>query len=123
MHGRRYNHTGCVRKLSGNRRRPYQVLSPEIYINGKKQRIKLGYFEKRKEADERLDKWNKEHHSTNFTINPDCSLSDLYNLWCENNPEGKRSKSTNESYSAAWKHMSAIKDTPLYSYALRIIKA
>ncbi len=100
------NGYGSVYKLSGNRRRPWIARKTIGWDeNGKQQYYTIGYFKNRPEALDALSAYNK---------NPigergDITLGEIYDEWSKSKYE-KLSKSTVESYSAAWKHLSKLQD-------------
>lgn len=98
------NGYGSVYKLSGNRRRPWIARKTVGWDeNGKQLYYTIGYFETRSKAMAALAEYNK---------NPigergDIILEDLYEEWSKSKYE-KLSKSTIETYSAAWNYLSKL---------------
>ena len=103
---RKPNDYGTIKKLSGNRTRPFAAYTPkrEIVIDGKivKKREIIDYFETATEAEMALANWNQDRGSKiNYT------LEQLYNEWSRKNYP-KISKSTASCYRAAWNKMSSL---------------
>lgn len=100
------NGYGTVYKLSGNRRRPWIARKTIGWSEeGKQLYYTIGYFKTRAEAMAALAEYNK---------NPigergDITLEELYNEWKEEKYP-KLSKGTIDSYNAAWKYLSQLKD-------------
>jgi len=98
------NGYGSVYKLSGNRRRPWIARKTMGWGENKKQQyFTIGYYESRAKAMAALADYNK---------NPigergDITLSKIYEEWSESKYP-KLSKSTKESYSAAWNRLSIL---------------
>lgn len=98
------NGYGSVYKLSGNRRRPWIARKTIGWSDeGKQLYYTIGYFETRAKAMAALAEYNK---------NPigkrgDITLGALYEEWSESKFP-KLSKATQDSYSAAWKHLSIL---------------
>ena len=107
---KRANGTGCIRKLSGNRRKPWQVLVTEKMYYDKKlqkgiQKTKtLETFETRPDAEQALKE---------FLVNPyafettNITFEDVYKLWSTKKYE-KLSEKTVDSYSSAYKYCEPI---------------
>ena len=110
---RKPNQYGTVKKLSGNRLRPFAACKPAVRDLNKcyyKQEI-IGYYETEQEALQALSDWNKSRGSkTNFTF------EDLYNEWSRKNYP-KLSKSTVDCYKAAFGHL-----TPLHSKKVKDLR-
>lgn len=98
------NGYGSVYKLSGNRRHPWIARKTTGWDeNGKQLYYTIGYFETRAKAMAALAEYNK---------NPigergDITLKQIYEEWSRSKYQ-KLSKSTVESYSAAWNHLSVL---------------
>lgn len=112
---KRPNSSGTVIKLSGKRRKPFAVVITDGIIideNGKaKQKRKyVGYYEKRTEALQELEKYNTS--PTEFVTSSPTSkketFSDIYNLWLQDLSRKSKplSKSTMNCYQAAYKNLS-----------------
>lgn len=111
-HRRLPNGFGQIRKLSGNRRKPYMVMPPlkkEDYDdNGKpKQQKPLGYFASWYDAYDFLAEYNKGDKGITF--------EKVYELWYAEkfeNPLKQLSASTLGSYKTAYNHLSEIHNMP-----------
>lgn len=92
------NNYGSVKKLSGDRARPYGAYKPAV-LNKKTARYTqevIGYYATREEAIQALSDWNKNRGTkTNYT------LSELYEEWSAK-AYTKVSKSTENCYRAAY---------------------
>ena len=99
------NNYGSIKKLSGNRLRPFMACKPAV-LNKEKCRYEqevIGYFEKWEDANEALSAWNRSRGSkTNHT------LEDIYKEWSTKQYK-KISKSTADCYRSAWIHLQDIK--------------
>lgn len=97
---RRPNNTGSVRPIrTGNRTKQWHAETPYVNVNGKRQRISLGYYETYEEAERVLNRWLRTRGpKTNFT------LSELYEEWSEKKYP-TIVKGTADCYRAAWNHM------------------
>ena len=73
---KRRNGTGGVRKLSGNRRKPYMAFR-SIRIEGIRKEEPLGYFQSTEEAYSFLD----EYYPTDIIPNVNITLEQLYKEW------------------------------------------
>ena len=73
---KRRNGTGGVRKLSGNRRKPYMAFR-SIRIEGIRKEEPLGYFQNAEEAYSFLD----EYYPTDIIPNVNITLEQLYKEW------------------------------------------
>lgn len=103
------NGYGSVYKLPGNRRRPWVARKTTGWDgNGKQLYYTIGYFTKRQEALDALSKYNQ---------NPvgergDITLGAIYDEWSASKYK-KIGAKTVESYTVAWKHLSALADVPI----------
>ena len=109
---RRANGSGTVFKMGGNRRKPYVARIMTGSENGKPIYDVIGYFEKGTDATKELNKYVEKGIGArqNFT------LEKLYEEW-KKDKFPKISKSTQENYSAAYKHL-----FPLYTLRVADIK-
>ena len=100
------NGYGSVYKLSGNRRRPWIARKTIGWSDeGKQLYYTIGYFETRAKAMAALAEYNKNP----IGKRADITLGTLYEEWSEAK-YSKLSKATVESYQAAWKHLSRLKN-------------
>lgn len=98
------NGYGTVYKLSGNRRRPWIARKTIGWSEeGKQLYYTIGYFKTRAEAMAALAEYNKNP----IAERGDITLAELYEEWSKSRYP-KLSKSTVESYTAAWKHLSKL---------------
>lgn len=109
------NGFGGIRKLSGNRRRPFQVRITKGWeiVDGKEKQIfsTLGYFKSRQEAIIALAEYNKEP----FDIDTKkVKFADIYGILWENN-FSKMGKSSQASYRAAFKKCEPLHNMPVIS--------
>jgi integrase len=101
------NGYGSVYKVSGNRRRPWAARVTTGWTpDGKLQRYLIGYYKTKAEALEALAAYNK---------NPigeirDKTLGDLYSEWSDRYYNKDLSKSTVDSYKAAWRRLSVLEN-------------
>jgi integrase len=101
---RKPNNYGTIKKLSGNRLRPFVACKP-----GKLNREKcfydqevIGYYETWEEANDALSTWNRTRGSkTNY------SFRELYTDWSAK-MFPKLTKSTADCYRSAWNHLEPI---------------
>lgn len=112
------NGYGSVSKLSGNRRRPFQVritIGWETNKNGKAvQKYKtIGYFEKRKDALLALAQYNANPYNLN---SKDLTFSEIYDYWSKAHFE--QYPSSEGGIKAAYKRCE-----PLYKMKMKDIKA
>lgn len=109
---KRANGTGCIRKLSGNRRKPYQVMITTKYERDEKtgrtkQVVKqLGTYETRELAEQALNEYNDSPYNFETAT---ITFGELYEIW-SNKKFKKLSKSTIQSYSSAFNYCDSIKD-------------
>lgn len=111
------NGYGSVSKLSGNRRRPFQVritIGWELNEKGKSvQKYKtLGYFEKRKDALLALAEYNANPYDL---TSKDLTFAEIYKRWSE--PHFERFPSSKGGIQAAYKRCA-----PLYDIKMKDIK-
>ena len=103
------NNYGTIKKLSGNRRRPYMVgVNPKINDNGTYSYDILGYFEDRTSAMIALAKYNE--NPVDLT-NKDITFEEVYKLWYEDkfvNSKKQLSKSAVHAANAAFRNSSAL---------------
>lgn len=102
---RRANGTGCVRKLSGKRRKPYQALITLRFENGKQIYKSLGTYISRPEAENELYKYiiAKQEECSKAT------LKNLYEEWSEIK-FNKISDSTIKTYRQTFSKISDLHD-------------
>jgi integrase len=100
------NGYGSVYMLTGNRRRPWVARKTLGWTDDGRQIFYIvGYYKKRQDALDALADYNK---------NPigdlrDITLQEIWNRWSKSKFP-KISRSTKETYEAAWKHLAPIKD-------------
>lgn len=100
------NGHGSVYKASGRRRKPWVArITVGWTPDGKQKRQILGYFEKKKDAENALLK----HRISPVSPKANITLGELYEEWSESKFE-YISRSTVYNYQAAWKHLSRYKD-------------
>lgn len=101
---RRANGQGCVRKLSGQRSKPYAAILPAKYTEmGTLKQTYLGYYATKTEA---LDALN-EAVSRGVTDRVSATLAQLYSEWSEQAFK-TLSPSTITNYNAAFMHLSPL---------------
>ena len=112
---KRANGTGCIRKLSGNRRKPYQVMITTKYERDEetgrtKQVVKqLGTYRTRDEAEEALNEYNKSSLDFETTT---ITFSQVYDIWSKQKFKEIKEK-TVKNYKSAYKHCKDIYNVPL----------
>lgn len=103
------NNYGTIKKLSGNRRRPWMVgVNPRINDKGSYSYDILGYYEDRTEAMIALAEYNK--NPIDLT-NKDITFEEVYKLWFDDkfvNSKKQLSKSSVNVTKAAFKNASAL---------------
>ena len=95
-HIKRANGTGTVYKLSGRRRRPWVAA---------KDKVILGYFEKRSEAQETIDSLFKVAVTARYNM----TFTEVYEVWKSEHFRDLTPKGV-EGYETAYKHLSALYD-------------
>lgn len=115
---RRANGTGSIRKLNGNRRRPYGAYPPvtQYHSNGTAILPKpIGYYATYNEALEALVMYNK----TPFDITArSMTFAELYEKWFDQkfiHTSKKLSKNAEQTYKSAYGHCKALWDKPYAS--------
>lgn len=98
---RRPNGSGCIRKLSGKRRKPYGAFITKGWEDGKQVQVFLGAFAKRSDAENHLNQY-----AGGIPDSINSTMEQMYDRWIK----GKLNivKSTADCYSAAWKWMDAL---------------
>lgn len=122
---KRSNGTGCVRKLKGNRRKPFQAIITKGYIDNKQKFLSIGTYSTRAEAEYELYKY-----INNLNSNTSISLKDLYKEW-SNNHYKNISKNSIKYYTNAYnkmkslhdKDISRIKLSDLQQYCIQLSKS
>ena len=111
---KRANGQGSVRKLSGNRSKPWAVILPAQYTDtGTEKRVYLSYHATKTEALNALN----EAISNGVTDTINATVNNIFNEWSETAYRELSDKSIKE-YDNAFKHLS-----PLHSSKMRDIKA
>jgi len=111
---KRANGQGSVRKLSGNRSKPWAVILPAQYTDtGTEKRVYLSYHATKTEALNALN----EAISNGVTDTINATVSNIFDEWSETAYRELSAKSIKE-YNNAFKHLS-----PLHSSKMRDIKA
>lgn len=111
---KRANGQGSVRKLSGNRSKPWAVILPAQYTDtGTEKRVYLSYHATKTEALNALN----EAISNGVTDTINATVSNIFDEWSETAYRDLSAKSIKE-YNNAFKHLS-----PLHSSKMRDIKA
>ena len=113
---KRPNGSGSVRKLPGNRRKPYAVIITEgiVLEDGRAKQVRkyVGYFEKRTDALKELEKYNTNPEELIFrkTVEKKPTFTDVYNLWLEDLSKKPTplSRSSMDGYKAAYKKYSPL---------------
>lgn len=108
---KRPNGSGSVRKLPGNRRKPYAVIITEgiTLEDGKAKQVRryVGYFEKRTDALKELEKYNTSpaDFAPTKAIEKKPTFTDIYNLWLDDLSKKPKplSRSSMDGYRAAFK--------------------
>ena len=109
---KRANGTGCIRKLSGKRRKPFQVMITVGFDYDAKtlkatQKMKqLGTYETREDAEQALAEYNESPFDFNTAT---ATFGELYLVWSGKKYK-KLSKSTVITYKAAYKYCSSIEN-------------
>lgn len=104
---KRANGTGCIRKLSGNRRKPWQVLVTErIYYDKKLQKgvqktKTLGTYSTKEETTDALEAYNANPYDLLLQCK---TFSDVYKEWSERYFEELKNNSGIRTIIAAYKH-------------------
>lgn len=112
---KRANGTGCIRKLSGNRRKPYQVMITTGYERndetGKTKQVvkQLGTYRTRDDAEEALNEYNKSSLDFETTT---MTFSQIYEIWSKQKFKEVKEK-TVKNYKSAYKHCKDIYNVPL----------
>lgn len=97
---RKPNGYGSIKKLSGNRRRPYVFV---VSVNGKQKPVE--YFPTQLEAEIFAADYNKLHFHRSLP-NPQITLAELYYRWLPaHTTNTSPSKSTLDSYTNSFKHL------------------
>ena len=110
---KRANGQGSVRKLSGNRSKPWAVILPAKYTDtGTEKRVYLSYHATKTEALNALN----EAISNGVTDTINATVSNIFDEWSETAYRDLSAKSIKE-YNNAFKHLS-----PLHSSKMRDIK-
>lgn len=99
------NGFGTVYRLKGNRRKPWIARVTTKLEDGKQFWHTVGYYEKRADGITAL----VNYHGHGIGERRDIKLKDLHEEWKKAKYE-KITKSTQESYSAAWLHLSVLGD-------------
>lgn len=102
------NGYGCIKELSGSRRRPYAF----VISQGGKQKA-IGYFATKLEAMICQVDYNRAHGLSRLSDNK-ITFAELYARWKPKHIEYCRvSESTQKGYEAAYKHCQSIYDMPV----------
>lgn len=111
---KRGNHTGCVKKLSGKRRKPWAVITSEGYDEqGRQIRKYRGYFETKKAALLFLEGANSRPDESDMTV------SEAWEGW-QRVYQG--SKNTIGAYKSGYKRLAKLKDTRLRDLTLAMMQ-
>ncbi len=101
---RRVSGTGAICKLSGKRRKPYEV---KVFIN--RQYKSMGTFATESEAALFLQNLD----ITNISNKANWTLGQFYNVWTETKHYNKLSKSALQAYSAAWSRLAVLENVKM----------
>ena len=104
------NGYGTIRKLSGNRRKPWAVLAP-MTDNGyllEKQRKLIGCYATRAEAMAALGAWHKTPHLDVPATDENITLAQLCAEYKKLQKFKNLSRQTQDNYNAAWKKLSEL---------------
>lgn len=110
---KRANGTGCIRKLSGNRRKPWQVMITTGYDFDKETKKakqiskQLGTYETRELAEQALNEYNNSPYNFDMAT---ITFGEIYEIWSHKERFKKLAKSTKQCYSSAYKYCEGIKD-------------
>ncbi len=111
---KRANGQGSVRKLSGNRSKPWAVILPAQYTDtGTEKRVYLSYHATKTEALNALN----EAISNGATDTINATVSDIFGEWSETAYKDLSAKSIKE-YNNAFKHLA-----PIHANRMREVKA
>lgn len=103
------NGYGSVKKLSGDRHKPFGAFAPARRTpKGYKQDL-IGCFKSRAEALSALS----DYHKKIFNDKQDITLREVFEEYKETNAYKKIGKSTQEGYAAAWKWFSEFENVPI----------
>lgn len=116
---KRYNGTGCIRRLSGNRRKPYQVIITKNYdVRTKTQSTKtLGTFETYLDAEIYLC-----NYLTNNTSAAAISLNMLFNEFMQLKTT-KLTEYTISNYNVAFKKLESISNKDINTITLKQLQS
>ena len=107
---RKPNGYGCIKRLSGNRRRPFVFV---ISKNGKQRPVE--YFTNQIDAEIFQADYNKTHNHHSLTGHQ-ITLEELYHRWLPaHTADTSPSKSTLCSYENSFKHLSSLHQEPFSS--------
>lgn len=116
---KRFNGTGCIRRLSGNRRKPYQVILTIAYDSRTKTQTTrtLGTFETYLDAELYLC-----NYLTNSTAAKCISLDAIFNEYMEIK-KNKLTEYTISNYNVAFKKLSNISNNDINSITLKQLQS
>lgn len=115
---KRSNGTGCIRKLSGNRKKPYQAIISKYSHEASKQVYKsIGTYESREKAEFELYKYLNTSDDYNNII----TLENLYNMWSKNKYKTIQ-KNTVHYYKTSYNYIKEIKDINIHDLKLSKIQ-
>ena len=116
---RRRNGTGTIKKLPGNRRRPWTVVGFVTDKEGKRSRQYLGYYETRQEAEQALMEMTATAGGlSGYTA----TIGDIHALWVrEHYP--RIQPSSQQNYDVAWDHMQDVADWKLNDHRISDFQA
>lgn len=113
---RRPNGTGCIKVLSGNRRKPYAAVITTSYefdpktLKTKQIQKVLDTFKSKEEAKKCLDDYNENPYDLDAKT---VTFKKIYDLWSAEKFK-KLSEHTKQSYNCAYKYCAPIEETPVY---------
>ena len=112
---KRANGTGCIKKLSGNRRKPYIVLITsgyeydEITFKNKQIQKSIGTYKTREAADLALAEYNQNPYDIDSRS---VTFGEIYNIWSKRKFK-KLAAHTVISYNSASRYLNPIMDVPV----------
>jgi integrase len=122
---RRWNGSGCIRKLSGNRKNPFVALLTtgyefnEITLKRKQIQKPLGYYPTWDAADNALEKYFDNPYDV---INDNLTFTDVYNEWSKRYFKTLNNHSSERTVISAYNHSKPMHDMIFKSITITIMK-